>query len=187
MGILERAANLLERVQGRTTAMTQQAARRVRCAPEIAALDGRLATLRAQLEQSVSEVGKLAFRQWKNGDASQADAIKALCRAIDGMNGDYQQLLGELADLRASASVPTARVELSRSSCYIALGSAQPAASAAEQVDASLASARTGGILGTHGVGAELVTPGRTKRCPECFADVPGSQQYCPTCGIRME
>ena len=61
--------------------------------------------LRTQLEESVSEVGKLTFRQWKNNGAGQADAIDTLCRAIDAMNGEYQRLLGDVADLRASAVI----------------------------------------------------------------------------------
>ena len=185
MDIVERTVDLLDRAQGRMTAVTQQAARRVRNAPEISALDGRLSVLRTQLEESVSEVGKLTFRQWKNNAAGQADAIDALCHAIDAMNGEYQRLLGEIADLKASAAISTVRPGALHSSHYIALPLLQPAPASGEPAAAGMVAPDYGRLTGAQSAGVGAASPDQTKPCPECLAEVPVSQRYCPSCGMR--
>ena len=185
MDIVERTVDLLDRAQGRMTAVTQQAARRVRNAPEISALDGRLSVLRTQLEESVSEVGKLTFRQWKNNAAGQADAIDALCHAIDAMNGEYQRLLGELADLRASTVISTARSGVLHSGRYIALPPLESAPASDKPASAGMESPDYGRLTDAQSAGVGAASPDQTKPCPECLAEVPISQRYCPSCGMR--
>ena len=185
MDIVERTVDLLDRAQGRMTAVTQQAARRVRNASEISALDGRLSVLRTQLEESVSEVGKLTFRQWKNNGAGQADAIDTLCRAIDAMNGEYQRLLGDVADLRASAVNSTVRPGVLHSGRYIALPPLQSAPASDEPAAAGMESPDYGRLRGAQRAGLGAASFEQTKPCPECLAEVPVSQSYCPSCGMR--
>jgi hypothetical protein len=185
MDIVERTVDLLDRAQGHMTAVTQQAARRVRNASEISALDGRLSVLRTQLEESVTEVGKLTFRQWKNNGAGQADAIDALCRAIDTMNGEYQRLLGELADLKASAVISTVRPGIIHSSGYIALPPLQSAPASDEPAAEGMESPDYGRFTDAQRAGVGAASFEQTKPCPECLVEVPVSQRYCPSCGMR--
>ncbi len=174
MSILDRAADLLDRVLSRATAETQQAARRVRAAAEIAALEERLGDLRARLEQRVSELGKLAFQQWKNSAADWSAAMDELCRSIDELNGDYQRLLGELADLKAWAAVPAMRPGAAGLSPSLPMPpEPQPLFPVAAR--------------GADGAERGLAGAGDARCCSECLAEVPAGQQYCPMCGMRVE
>jgi len=174
MDIVEHVADLFDRMLFRMTAATQQAARRARAASEITALEDRLRELRTRLEQSVSEVGKLAFRQWKNGAADQRTAIDDLCRSIDVMNREYQRLLGELADLRAWAGVRIERAAVADSCPQAALPPAHAFVSSP-------------GAESSHASGAVAGETSGTKCCHECLAQVPAAHQYCPSCGICLE
>jgi hypothetical protein len=174
MDIVERVEELFDRVLWRLTAATQQAARRARATSEITALEARLADLRTRLEQSVSEAGKLAFRQWKDGAADQCAALDDLCRSIDGMNHEYQRLLGELADLKAFAGVPAERTAVAGSSYQATLPPAR-------------AGVFSAGGTGRQGSSAGAPAASGTRFCHECLAEVPATQLYCPSCGIRME
>ena len=174
MDIVDRAADLLDRAQARMTMATEQAAWRARAAPEIGALEQRLRDLRVQLEQSVSELGKLAFRQWKDSATDQTQAIDVLCCSIDGMNGEYQHLLGELADLKASAAIPPSPSEPGDFDRSATIPPASGLAALGETTNGQDPRAGVGSAIGA-------------RACPACLAEVPGDQRYCPSCGMRVE
>jgi len=188
MDILQRAANLFDRAQGRVTDATNQAVRLVMNAAQMRALEARQAELRQQLEQAAMELGKLTFQRWKSHGVGNEHAMTALCRHIDRLNAEYQQVLGALTDARAATYAPppyppqlTPPVAVptrpppypaapSTPSPYAASYSPPPAQSTAPPLPPPLP--------------PRPLKPAR--ECPECYSLVPGTTDFCPSCGMRV-
>lgn len=199
MDLIQRAADMLDRAQDRVTDMTNQATRYMAGVAQMRTLEARQDELRRQLERASMELGKLAFLRWRTGGTGNDPAMVALCEQIERLNAEYQRVAGELADARAAAAAPYAPP-------------APPAAGPppypppypAPYPPTSYAPPRPPPPLPAYtpipAPAPETSAPWTpppapalpprppkpVRECPECYTLVPGSTDFCPSCGMRV-
>ncbi len=208
MDIFQRAVDIFDRAQGRMTYAGNQAARLVVSAAQMRALEARLADLRTRLEQATMDLGKLTFQRWKSGGVGNEQALTALCQHIDVLNAEYQQALNDLAHARAgmvppsypgypvsppAATPPGPNGQYAPGAGYppaLPPPSAPPYAqpppgpyySQFPPYHAQPAPAPQTSVPPSQP--PRLDKPAR--ECPECYTMVPGSTDFCPSCGMRV-
>jgi hypothetical protein len=140
------------------------------------------------------------------------DALTNACRRIEGLNLEYQQVLHELIEARAAMPVPLPGVGLPPVSPYDAPGLpptpdpafsypphagpllsppyAAPTAPISPPPNPQADALPTPAAGWRHVPDPALAPPPRVQRaareCPECYAAVPGSADFCPSCGMRI-
>jgi hypothetical protein len=171
MDIFQRAAGIFDRAQDRMSMATNQAARLVANATQIRTLEARQAALRERIDHATADLGRLTFHRWKSKSAATERSMAALCQHIDALNMEYHQVLSELAEARSLAApapatpypVPPASMPARSLPAADLSYPAQPLAPAAS------------------------AAPSRPVReCPECYTLVPGTTDFCPSCGMRV-
>ncbi|HVA89750.1 MAG TPA: hypothetical protein VNL71_07890 [Chloroflexota bacterium] len=203
---------MIDRAQDRMSQAGNQAARVVQGAARVRALEARQGDLRRQIEDATIELGKLTFQRWKNGGVGNDDALAGACRRIDGLNAEYQQLLHDLIEARAAMPALSTGQGLPPSYPYATPSlpppqapaqpyppySGSPLAPPYSAADPSLSqqAGPPGGASFPPAAGwrhvpdPALSPPPRIQRaareCPECYSMVPGSADYCPSCGMRI-
>lgn len=199
MDIFDRAANLFDRAQGRMADATNQAARLVLSASQVRALEARQAELRQALEAASMELGKLAYGRWKSAALANDVAMQSLCQHIDRLNAEYQRILSDLADARAAVPAGYPPRPLRAGAPYMPQGGQ----TYAQRVPPGGAPQPYQGTPASQGqqmhpyAAAPLPPPPPvpqlpprppkpTRECPECYAMVPGSTDFCPSCGMRV-
>jgi TolA-binding protein len=177
MDILQRAADLIDRAQDRVAVATGQAARMVVSATQLRALEVRQAELRQQIEQATMDLGKLTFQRWKNHGVGNDAALAALCAQIDTLNAEYQRILSEIADARAAMAAPAP---------YTAAPGSPSSYSSAAPPFAGPALGMPSTVSYPPPPPLPALPPRPARECPECYAMVPGSVDFCPSCGMRV-
>ena len=205
MDILQRAADLLDRAQRGMADASNPGARAMVSTAQVRALEGRQADLRRRIEAAALELGKLAFRRWKNGGHSDEPAMVSLCEQLDRLNGEYQYVVGQLMDARtgmmpyASPQAPpqdlppypptygpgypqTPRPYTQPPSLPSYTPDYAPPPLPTYQDTAPIPSS-----WAPPPVAPAPFRPSRPVReCPECLTLVPGNADFCPTCGMRI-
>ena len=212
MDFFQRAVEMIDRAQDRMSQAGNQAARVVQGAARVRSLEARQGELRRQIEEATAELGRLTFQRWKNAGVGNDDALTNACRRIEGLNLEYQQVLHELIAARAAMPVPLPGLGLPPPSPYDipSLPSAPsptlpypphsgsslappaptvtPPSNPAPSSSMAVPPPPTAGWR--HVPDPALAPPPRVQRaareCPECYATVPGSADYCPSCGMRI-
>src|SRR5579875_3851519 len=207
MDILQRAATLLERAQNRVADAASQGSRAVNMA-QIRALETRQADLRRRIEFSAQELGKLAFRRWKTASSADDATMLSLCEQLDRLNNEYQYVTGALVDARRSGpsygpppSVSQGLPPYPPAPAYAAQpplalpGAAPPGPDAIWPPAADALSSYQAPGPATPPVGWMSPSPAPQlpprlpkpdRECPECLTMVPGTTDFCPTCGMRV-
>lgn len=188
MDLFQRAANLFDKAQDRMATATTQAARIVMTAAQMRALEARQEELRRQIEQATVDLGRLTFQRWKNRGVGNDSPLAALCSQIDALNTEYQRILTDLAEARAAmaGSPPHAP---SPPGGVIMAGNpyAAPYAPQAPFASIPLPGAPAPDPFLTAALPPAPARPTRPAReCPECYALVPGTADFCPSCGMRV-
>jgi hypothetical protein len=169
MDIFQRAAGMLDRAQDRVSVATNQAARLVANATQIRALEARQIALRDRIDQATADLGRLTFHRWKSKSPATERSMAALCQHIDALNMEYHQVLSELAQARA----------LPAPGC--------PTPSPVPLAPAAAPTLPAAGLPYPAPQPTPDAQPSRPVReCPECYTLVPGTTDYCPSCGMRV-
>jgi hypothetical protein len=186
MDLFERAANFFDRSQGRMATATNQAARIVLTAAQMRALEARQGELRAQIEQATLDLGRLTFQRWKNHGVGNDAALASVCAHIDVLNAEYQRILSDLADARAALAGSPIPPPGTPGAPFDPYASLPPAASTPYTTPPvpPMPSA-AGSPLAVPMLPPRPARPAR--ECPECYSLVPGTAEYCPSCGMRVE
>jgi hypothetical protein len=202
MDLLQRAVDMLDRAQSRVTDMTNQAARYMAGVAYMRTLEGRQDELRRQLEQASMDLGKLTFRRWKTGGTGADPAMLALCEQIDRLHAEYQRVAGDLADARAAAApypqslpqgapppYPQPYPAAPMSSSYAPPGAPAPPPPYPPPVQTYPPSPSPLPSSMPISPPTPALPPRPLKpvrECPECYTLVPGTTDFCPSCGMRV-
>ena len=192
MDILQRAVRFFDRAQGQMSQATSQAARLVLSAAQVRNLETRQEDLRRQIDASVLELGKLSFERWKSAATTNDPTMIALCLQIDPLNAEYQHVLGDLTAARA-AMPPAPTYAPSPSGAMLPSALASPPVLALAPPPVAFPSPTPSPPPTVDYTAAALApppmptrTPQPARECPECYALVPGNNDYCPSCGMRV-
>jgi hypothetical protein len=187
MDILQRAAGMIDRAQVRMVDATQHVARNAITTTRLRALEIRQAELRAQIETAVMDLGRLTFQRWKNHGVGNDTELARQCHVIDALNAEYQAVLGDIADARATGMPPPEYPRLSSPAPY-ALGTPRLTAIGQAQdpgVDYS-GNVADSALAGSFPPPITHFSPKQSRECPECFTLVAGADSFCPSCGMRV-
>jgi hypothetical protein len=172
MDIFQRAADIFDRAQDRVSIATNQAARVVANAAQIRALEARQAALRERIDHATTDLGRLTFHRWKSKSPAAEPSMAALCQHIDMLNMEYQQVLSELAAARTIAG------------SY--LNPPYPVPPPASAPLPPLPPAESSYPAPFIAPVAEVRPEKPVRECPECYSLVPGTTDFCPSCGMRV-